>query len=71
MPVVSLTHAGMGDLSIRRMGCAGYLSHSCVEWPAFFWSLFIFFVIELGSRQVGHFGVTRSPMDEWDCSTER
>ena len=31
----------------------------------FFRPLFIFFVIELGSRRVVHYGVTRSPTDEW------
>lgn len=31
----------------------------------FFRPLFIFFIIELGSRQVMHFSVTRSPTDEW------
>jgi putative transposase len=27
--------------------------------------MFIFFLIELGSRRVVHFGVTRSPTEEW------
>ncbi len=31
----------------------------------FFRPLFIFFIIELGSRRVVHFGVTRSPTDMW------
>lgn len=31
----------------------------------FFRPLFVFFIIELGSRRVVHFGVTRSPTDEW------
>ncbi|MBZ0306451.1 MAG: integrase, partial [Anaerolineae bacterium] len=31
----------------------------------FFRSVFIFFMIELGSRQVIHYGVTRRPTDPW------
>jgi transposase InsO family protein len=31
----------------------------------FFRSIFVFFIIELGSRRVAHFGVTRSPSDLW------
>jgi putative transposase len=37
----------------------------------FFRPLFIFFIIELGSRRVVHFGVTRSPTDEWTAQMER
>ena len=41
----------------------------CVEfrpvYDLFFRPLFVFFIIELGSRRVVHFGVTRSPTDEW------
>ena len=33
--------------------------------------LFIFFLIELGTRRVVHFGVTRSPTDEWTAQMER
>ena len=32
---------------------------------AFFRTLFVFVVIELGSRRVVHFGVTRHPTDQW------
>jgi putative transposase len=31
----------------------------------FFRPLFIFFIMELGTRRVVHFGVTQSPTDEW------
>ncbi len=31
----------------------------------FFRPLFVFIIIELGTRRVMHFGVTRSPTDEW------
>ena len=31
----------------------------------FFRTIFVFFIIELGSRRVVHFGVTRSPTDSW------
>ena len=31
----------------------------------FFRTIFIFFMVELGSRRVVHFGVTRSPSDGW------
>jgi hypothetical protein len=37
----------------------------------FFRPLFIFFVIELGSRRVMHYGVTRSPTDEWTAQQLR
>ncbi len=33
--------------------------------------LFIFFLIEIGSRRVVHFGVTRSPTDEWTAQQLR
>jgi transposase InsO family protein len=33
--------------------------------------LFIFFIIELGSRRVVHCGVTRSPTDEWTAQQLR
>lgn len=31
----------------------------------FFRTVFVFFIIELGSRRVAHYGVTRSPSDGW------
>ena len=31
----------------------------------FFRAIFVFVVIELGSRRLVHFGVTRSPSDAW------
>ena len=31
----------------------------------FFRTIFVFFMVELGSRRVVHFGVTRSPTDAW------
>jgi hypothetical protein len=31
----------------------------------FFRTIFVFFMVELGSRRVVHFGVTRSPSDAW------
>ncbi len=31
----------------------------------FFRTVFVFFIIELGSRRVVHFGVTRNPTDAW------
>lgn len=37
----------------------------------FFRPLFIFFIIELGSRRVVHFGVTRSPTDKWTAQQLR
>lgn len=37
----------------------------------FFRPLFVFFIIELGSRRVMHFGVTRSPTDEWTAQQLR
>jgi len=37
----------------------------------FFRPLFIFFIIELGTRQIMHFGVTRSPTDEWTAQQLR
>jgi putative transposase len=37
----------------------------------FFRPLFIFFIMELGSRRVVHFGVTRSPTDEWTAQQLR
>lgn len=37
----------------------------------FFRPLFIFFIIELDSRRVVHFGVTRSPTDEWTAQQMR
>jgi hypothetical protein len=33
--------------------------------------LFIFFILELGSRRIVHFRVTRSPTDEWTAQMER
>ena len=37
----------------------------------FFRPLFIFFIIELGTRRVVHFNVTRSPTDEWTAQQLR
>ena len=37
----------------------------------FFRPLFIFFIIELGTRKVVHFSVTRSPTDEWTAQKLR
>jgi len=37
----------------------------------FFRPLFIFFIMELGSRRVVHFGVTRSPTDGWTAQQLR
>ncbi len=37
----------------------------------FFWSLYIFFIVELGSRQVVHFGVTCNPTDAWVTQQRR
>ncbi len=37
----------------------------------FFRPLFIFFIIELGSRRVVHFRVTRTPTDEWTAQQLR
>lgn len=37
----------------------------------FFRPLFLFFIIEIGSRRVVHFGVTRSPTDEWTAQQLR
>ncbi len=37
----------------------------------FFRPLFIFFIIEIGSRRVVHFRVTRSPTDEWTAQQLR
>ena len=37
----------------------------------FFRPLFIFFIIELGSRRVVHFRVTRNPSDEWTAQQLR
>jgi putative transposase len=37
----------------------------------FFRPLFVFFIIELGTRRVVHFGVTRSPTDEWTAQQLR
>jgi transposase InsO family protein len=37
----------------------------------FFRPLFVFFIMELGSRRVVHFGVTRSPTDEWTAQQLR
>ncbi len=37
----------------------------------FFRPWFIFFIIELGTRRVIHFGVTRSPTDEWTAQQLR
>lgn len=37
----------------------------------FFSPLFVFLIIELGSRRVVHFGVTRSPTDEWTAQQLR
>jgi transposase InsO family protein len=31
----------------------------------FFRTIFVFFIVELGSRRVVHFGVTRAPSDAW------
>jgi putative transposase len=31
----------------------------------FFRTIFVFVIIELGSRRVVHFGVTRNPTDKW------
>ncbi|HEX2910600.1 MAG TPA: DDE-type integrase/transposase/recombinase [Chloroflexia bacterium] len=31
----------------------------------FFGQIYAFFIVELASRQVVHFGVTRHPTDEW------
>jgi putative transposase len=31
----------------------------------FFRTVFVYFIVELGSRKVGHYGVTRSPSDVW------
>jgi putative transposase len=31
----------------------------------FFRTVFVFFIVELGSRRVVHYGVTRSPSDVW------
>jgi transposase InsO family protein len=34
-------------------------------YDVFFGTIFLFFIIELGSRRVVHFGVTRAPSDVW------
>jgi putative transposase len=47
---------------------------SCDFLPVYdllFRPLFLFFIIELGSRRVVHFGVTRSPTDEWTAQQLR
>ncbi len=37
----------------------------------FFRPLFIFFIMELGPRRVVHYGVTKSPTDEWTAQQLR
>jgi transposase InsO family protein len=37
----------------------------------FFHTVFVFVIIELGSRRVVHFGVTRSPTDQWTAQQLR
>jgi putative transposase len=56
-----------------------FYNHADKVWAAdflpvydlFFRPLFIFFIIELGSRRVVHYGVTRSPTDEWSAQQLR
>jgi putative transposase len=40
-------------------------------YDVFFRTIFVFFIIELGSRRVVHFGVTRSPSDIWVAQQRR
>jgi hypothetical protein len=37
----------------------------------FFRTVFVFVIIELGSRRIVHFGVTRNPTDEWTAQQLR
>lgn len=48
-------------------GCAEFRP----VYDLFFRPLFIFVIIELGSRRVVHFRITRSPTDEWVAQMER
>ncbi len=68
--------------SERKSGqnwCTFVRNHASQIWAAdflpvydlFFRPLFIFLIIELGSRRVVHFGVTRSPTDEWTAQQLR
>lgn len=40
-------------------------------YDVFFRTIFVFFIIELGSRRVVHFGVIRSPSDVWSAQQWR
>jgi transposase InsO family protein len=40
-------------------------------YDVFFCTVFVFVIIELGSRRVVHFGVTRSPTDQWTAQQLR
>jgi putative transposase len=40
-------------------------------YDAFFRTMFVFIIVELGSRRVVHFGVTRHPTDQWTAQQIR
>jgi putative transposase len=42
-----------------------WASHFAQTYDLFFRALFVFVIIELGSRRLVHFGVTRNPTDAW------
>jgi putative transposase len=56
---------------VRNHACQVRACDFLPVYDLFFRPLFIFFIIELGSRRVVHFGVTRSPTDEWTAQQLR
>jgi hypothetical protein len=62
-----------GPLSTKQTWLTFLRNHARDIWASdflqthglFFRTIFVFVLIELGSRRLLHFGVTRSPDDEW------
>jgi putative transposase len=67
------------SLSPKRTWATFLRNHASQIWACdflqtydiFFRTVFVFVIIELGSRRVVHFGVTRNPTDQWTAQQLR
>ena len=68
-----------GSLSAQQTWVTFLRNHASQIWACdflqtydlFFRSVFVFVIIELGSRRIVHFGVTRNPTDQWTAQQLR
>ncbi len=72
--------AGVRKLRASKQTWATFLRNHAGEiwacdflqtYDVFFRTVFVFVIIELGSRRMVHFGVTRNPTDEWTAQQLR